>query len=313
VTAAIVAIDNATAGDPAGVGQVGVAVLSAAFAVGRFATWAEPGTGAAVTAGIAEVAHGPEVLAALAAGRTATEALADAVRRDPGAALRQLAAVGVCGDAAAHTGAAALAHRGHHVGSGYAVAASLMAGAGAVAAMATAFEDAAGDLAHRLLAALDAAQRCGGDLRGPRAAALRVVTAAPPPRPGHGVVVDLRVDDHPDAPTELGRLLAAHGDHARLHHGLARLLSGDVAGALAVAEELRAALGATPDRAGLEVAARLAGGATVDEAAAALARSPCDPAVVCDYLARSVEAGHLRLDERAGAALAALHARRRAS
>jgi len=79
-----------------------------------------------------------------------------------------------------------------------------------VEAMAKAFEESEGDLAHRMIEALRAGQKAGGDKRGRQSAALLVV------RKGWGYsrfndrYRDLRVDDHPQPIEELARVLAVH-------------------------------------------------------------------------------------------------------
>jgi uncharacterized Ntn-hydrolase superfamily protein len=123
---------------------------------------------------------------------------------------------------AAHTGGRCIAYAGHHVGQGYSVQANLMGPTTVPAAMAGAFESAQGPLAERMVAALAAAQREGGDIRGRQSAAILVVAAEASGEKWNDVLVDLRIEDHPDPTVELQRLL-------RLHRGYEMMNAGDLA------------------------------------------------------------------------------------
>jgi uncharacterized Ntn-hydrolase superfamily protein len=199
-TYSIVARDPAT-------GELGVAVQSHYFSVGSVVPWAEPGVGAVATQSMVEVTYGPEGVALMEAGRSAAEALAELVARDPEADLRQVAMVDATGQVAAHTGIRCVPAAGHLTGDGYSVQANLMIDEGVWPAMAHAYETAAGDLADRLVAALEAAQAAGGDLRGQQSAALLIVAGERAARPGEGRQFDLRVEDHPTPVVELRRLV----------------------------------------------------------------------------------------------------------
>lgn len=160
--------------------------------------------GAVATQSVAELSYGPLGLELLRSGKTPEEALAGLVAADPDSDLRQVAIVAADGAVAVHTGAACIPEAGHRTGDGYSVQANMMRNDRVWPAMAEAFEAAAGPLARRLLAALDAAEAAGGDWRGQQAAGLRVV-------PGGGLpwdsVFDVRVDDHAEPLKELRRLL----------------------------------------------------------------------------------------------------------
>ena len=196
VTYSIVARDQQT-------GELGVAVQSHWFGVGPLVPWARPGVGAVATQANVRVAHGPEALELLARGVSAAAALAQLTSADPGAAGRQLAIVDARGRVAAHTGAACMAYAGHVTGEQVSCQANIMANATVWGSMLEAFGTAAGPLASRLLAALDAAEAAGGDVRGRQSAALLVVPASGEP---WEVVVSLRVEDHPEPLLELRRL-----------------------------------------------------------------------------------------------------------
>jgi len=200
VTYSIVARDSQT-------GELGVAVQSHWFGVGPLVPWARPGVGAAATQANVRVAYGPEALELLASGVGAPEAIARLTAADPGAAGRQLAIVDARGGVAAHTGSACMAFAGHVTGDQVSCQANIMANETVWSRMLEAFSTAAGPLASRLLAALDAAEAAGGDVRGRQSAALLVV-----PADGEWweTSVSLRVEDHPDPLVELRRLYDLH-------------------------------------------------------------------------------------------------------
>jgi len=185
-------------------GELGVAVQSHWFSVGSIVSWAEPGVGAVATQSIAEPAYGPRLLDRLRGGQAPREALDELLAADQQAGFRQVAVVDSEGAVAAHTGAGCIPYAGHREGEGFSVQANMMASPEVWPAMAEAFAGAEGALAHRLLAALDAGEAAGGDVRGRQSAALVVV-------PAEGErwhrVVELRVEDHPEPLEELRRLL----------------------------------------------------------------------------------------------------------
>src|SRR5690242_10429932 len=157
-------------------GDLGVAVQSHWFAVGANVAWVEAGVGAVATQSFTEVSYGPRGLALMRDGVAGPDAMAQLVAQDQQSAVRQLGFVDAQGRAAAHTGARCIPYATHHVGNGYTVQSNLMGNDKVVPAMATAFEAAQGDLADRMMAALDAAQAVGGDLRGCQSAAIKVVS-----------------------------------------------------------------------------------------------------------------------------------------
>lgn len=198
-TFSIVAVDSAT-------GQVGVAVQSHWFSVGASVAWAEPGVGAVATQAFIEPAYGPRALALMRTGVGAPAALRALVSGDPDSAVRQLGMIDARGHAASYTGRKDIPEAGSRVGRWYAAQANTMLRATVWDAMGRAFETTRGDLADRLLAALDAAQGEGGDIRGRQSAALVVVSgdrSAPPWQK----LFDLRVEDSRDPIGELHRLV----------------------------------------------------------------------------------------------------------
>ena len=200
MTYSIVASDAAT-------GELGVAVQSHWFSVGSIVPWARPGVGAVATQAIAEVSYGPRALALLAEGADAGEALARLVAEDPGAPSRQVAVVDSSGAVAVHTGERCVPFAGHQLGDGFGCQANMMGSDRVWPAMADAFTSAAGRLAERLLAALDAGEAAGGDVRGRQSAGLLVV---PPGGDPWSTAVSLRVEDDPEPLRELRRLLVLH-------------------------------------------------------------------------------------------------------
>jgi len=163
--------------------------------------------GAVATQSFVEPSYGPLGLALMKAGRTAPETLAALLAADSGRDVRQVGMVDVKGNVATHTGSLDIPAAGGQTGKGYAVQANLMEKPTVWPAMARAYEGAKGDLADRLLAALDAAQAEGGDIRGRQSAALLIVKATSSGRPWADKVFDLRIEDHPDPLVELRRLV----------------------------------------------------------------------------------------------------------
>ena len=199
-TYSIVARDAAT-------GELGVAVQSHAFSVGSGVTWAEAGVGAVATQSFIDVSYGPLGLDLMRAGRSAPDALKGLLAADDGRDVRQVAMIDASGRVAAHTGAKCIPSAGDHAGVGYSVQANLMDNDGIWPAMAKAFEAARGDLAERMLQALEAAQAAGGDIRGMQSAAILVVKGVSSGKPWADKIFDLRVEDSPQPLTELRRLV----------------------------------------------------------------------------------------------------------
>lgn len=185
-------------------GELGVAVQSHWFGVGPMVPWARPGVGAVATQANVRVAYGPEALELLAAGAGASGALARLIAADPGSAGRQLAILDARGGIGVHTGEACMDFAGHVTGEQVSCQANMMSSPTVWGSMLEAFTAAVGPLADRLLAALDAAEAAGGDVRGRQSAALLVVPAT---GPQWQASVSLRVEDHPEPLVELRRLL----------------------------------------------------------------------------------------------------------
>lgn len=212
-------------------GQFGVAVQSHWFSVGSVVPWAEAGVGAIATQSFAEPAYGPRGLERLRDGATAAEVLYELVSADEGRELRQVAVVDERGDVAVHTGSRCIEWAGHRTGDGYSVQANLMRNDKVVDAMAAAYEKADGDLAERLLAALEAGEKAGGDIRGSQSAAILVVAAKSSGKVWEDRLVDLRVEDHADPVGEMRRLLTTQRAYDHMNRGDRAVEKNDLAAA----------------------------------------------------------------------------------
>ena len=214
-----VATYSIVARDPA-TGELGVAVQSHWFSVGSVVSWAEAGVGAVATQSFVDPAYGPLGLQLMRAGRPAPDALKALLAGDDQRDVRQVGMVDAQGRAATHTGALCIPAAGGQQGREYVVQANLMEKASVWPAMARAYDAATGDLAERMLAALDAAEAEGGDIRGRQSAALVVVKARSSGRPWADRVFDLRVEDHAQPLSELRRLV-------RLQRAYNHMTAGD--------------------------------------------------------------------------------------
>jgi uncharacterized Ntn-hydrolase superfamily protein len=226
-TFSIVARDPAT-------GEMGVAVQSHWFSVGSLVTWAEAGVGAIATQSFIEPAYGIRGLDLMRMGRPAPQALDELVKADAMRDGRQVAMMDAQGRVSAYTGKSAIAAAGHRIGKDYSVQANLMASDKVWPAMAAAFESTRGDLADRMLAALDAGQAAGGDIRGRQSAALLIVRGKGSGRPwvGGDRVFDLRVDDHVQPIRELRRLVRLQRAYTHANQGDEFMTQQKVADAL---------------------------------------------------------------------------------
>ena len=290
-TYSIVARDSAT-------GEIGVAVQSHWFSVGPVVPWAEAGVGAVATQSFAEPAYGPLGLELMRLGRSGPDALRALVTTDADSAVRQVAMIDARGRVAAHTGSRNIQAAGHHVGRGYSVQANLMDRPTVWPAMARAFENAKGDLAERLLQALEAAEREGGDIRGRQSAAIVVVRGESTGRPWADRIVDLRVEDNPAPVAELRRLVTLSRAYRKLTEGDEWITRGDVPKAV---EAYGAATSIVPDAATNGEAAfwtgiSLASAGRVDDALPYLRRAYAVHAPWAELVGRLPAAGLLPND-----------------
>ena len=218
-TFSIVARDSAT-------GDLGVAVQSHYFSVGPIVPWAEPGVGAVATQSLVEVSYGPKGLEMMSAGKGAKETLAELLAQDSSREVRQVAMIDAKGEVAAHSGARCIPFAGDHVGNQYSCQANLMASDKVWPAMARAYETADGDLASRLLAALEAGQSAGGDIRGQQSAAIVIVKGTKSDKPWADRIMDLRVEDSPRPIAELRRLVQLWRAYRNVDQGDAYVTDG---------------------------------------------------------------------------------------
>jgi uncharacterized Ntn-hydrolase superfamily protein len=238
-TFSIVARDPST-------GELGVAVQSHWFSVGPIVAWAEAGVGAVATQSFVDPSYGKLGLDLMRAGKSAPDALKSLAAGDEGREVRQVAMIDAQGRVDAWTGKNDIQAAGHVVGKNYSVQANLMLNEKVWPAMSAAFENAKGDLADRMLAALDAGQAAGGDIRGKQSAALIVVTGKPTGQSWKDRVFDLRVDDSPEPLIELRRLVKLQRAYNHMNAGDLAVEHKDNEGAL---REYGAAEKLVPDNA----------------------------------------------------------------
>jgi len=198
-TFSIVAYDSVTQ-------EVGIAVQSRAFSVGMAVPWAEAGLGGIATQASTNESFGPMGLALLRQGKSAPEVLRALLDSDSGSAHRQLGVVDVQGRSAAHTGKDCSSWAGHRTGWGYSIQGNILASEAVVADMERTFLSTQGELAARLLAALEAGQAAGGDRRGMESAALLVVRPSAEYPEYRTRYIDLRVEDSKEPIRELRRV-----------------------------------------------------------------------------------------------------------
>jgi uncharacterized Ntn-hydrolase superfamily protein len=236
-TFSIVAIDQER-------GEMGVAVQSHWFSVGSIVTWAEPGVGAIATQSLVNVSFGPRGLEMMKSGESAGETLSALLESDEGREFRQVGIVDAQGNIASYTGKQCIADASHIAGKNYSVQANMMLNKEVVPAMSKAFENSKGPLAERMLAALKAAQKAGGDIRGQQSAAILVVKTKSSGKLWEDRLIDLRVEDHPQAVNEIERILKVFRAYEHMNNGDLAIEKNDEAAAL---EEYGAAQNMFPE------------------------------------------------------------------
>jgi uncharacterized Ntn-hydrolase superfamily protein len=224
-TFSIVAHDSTT-------GDIGVAVQSHWFSVGNTVSWAEAGVGAVATQSLVNKSFGPRALDLLKEGYSPQEALDALIAEDEGRDFRQLAIVDTKGRVATYTGKKCIADAGQIKGEGFSVQANMMLNDKVWPAMADAYENAGGPLAERMVAALQAAQSAGGDIRGQQSAAVLVVKGESSGKEWVDRKIDLRIDDHSKAVDEISRLLKMHRAYEHMNNGDLAIENGNVDRAL---------------------------------------------------------------------------------
>ena len=213
-------------------GELGVAVQSHWFSVGSIVAWAEAGVGAVATQSFVDPSYGKNGLEMMRGGKSAPDTLKELLGKDDGREVRQVAMIDAQGRVEAWTGKNDIQAAGHIVGTNFSVQANLMLNDKVWPATARAFENTKGDLAERMLAALDAAQAAGGDIRGRQSAAIVVVTGKPTGMAWKDRTFDLRVDDSPEPLQELRRLVKLQRAYNHMNAGDLAVEKKDNEGAL---------------------------------------------------------------------------------
>ncbi len=212
-------------------GQMGVAVQSHWFSVGSVVPWAQAGIGAIATQSLTDISYGPLGLDLLRGGKTAQQALDALLVADENKEVRQVAIVDAKRNVATHTGKRCIADAGHIQGDGFSVQANMMVNDTIPAAMAKAYTQASTDpeldLCARMLAALDAAQAAGGDVRGKQSAAIKIVGPELTSKIWGGIILELRVEDHPEPLQELRRLVEIQKAYEFMNQGDESLAKGE--------------------------------------------------------------------------------------
>jgi uncharacterized Ntn-hydrolase superfamily protein len=271
-------------------GEVGIAIQSRWFAAGEDLAWIEPGVGAVCTQAAIEPSYGPRGLELMAAGRSGAEALAELTAADDGRERRQVAMLDGSGAFAQHTGSACVAAAGHTTGLDCCAQGNMLARDTCWGAMVAAFTDTEGDLADRLLAALEAAEREGGDARGRQAGRLLIRPPQATGVPWQDRVIDVAVVDHPDPVPELRRLVELKRAYDRLGAANRLAAQGELA---AAGDEAAAAHALAPadDQIAFWSSIVLAGAGRMDEAAEVWHAATRANGVWPDFLRRCVAAG----------------------
>lgn len=253
-------------------GELGVAVQSHWFSVGSGVLWAEPGIGAVATQSFTDPNYGPLGLQLMRAGKDASEALAALLAVDEHANVRQVGMLDANGVVANHTGDMSISEHCDIAGENFTVQANLMWKPTVCAAMVAAYLAAEGDLAERMMIALEAAQAEGGDMRGKQSAAILVVSGDRSLSPWEGRVVDLRVEDHATPLLEMRRLLTLARAYKLMNEGDELMTNKEIDAAVVA---YSAAEAIVPDSHEMIFwhAATLAGAGRVDESLPVFARA----------------------------------------
>ncbi len=212
-------------------GEMGVAVQSHWFSVGSIVSWGEAGVGVVATQSFTNPEFGPRGLGLMKSGYSAKESLEKLIGADKGRDRRQVALLNPS-SVAAYTGERCIPEAGHLVGETFSVQANMMLNDSVWSSMFSSFERSKGLLAERLVSALEAGERAGGDIRGRQSAALVVVKGESSGRVWEDRLVDLRVEDSSDPLTELRRLLNIHRAYEYMSGGDIALERGDMKSAL---------------------------------------------------------------------------------
>ncbi|MBX7141476.1 MAG: DUF1028 domain-containing protein [Chitinophagales bacterium] len=213
-------------------GEMGVAVQSHWFSVGSVVSWAEAGVGAIATQSFVNPALGQKGLKLLREGFTAQKVLDSLIGLDEGRDVRQFAVLDAKGNTAVWTGSKCIPDAGDYHEANFSVQANLMLNKEVWPAMAKAFRETNGQLAERMIAALEAGQAAGGDIRGKQSAAILIVKGTATGNLWEDREMDLRVEDNPDPIKELKRLVQLHRAYELMNKGDEATEKNDMAGAM---------------------------------------------------------------------------------
>ncbi len=213
-------------------GEMGVVVQSHWFSVGPIVPWAEAGVGVVATQSLVDVSYGPLGLELMKNGKSAEQALKALLAADENREVRQVAMLDKDGNVAVHTGTKCIPEAGHIKGENFSVQANLMLSDKVWPAMAQAYKKTKGDLIDKMLAALEAAQKEGGDIRGKQSAAIIVVKGKSSGKVWEDKIIDLRVEDHSEPIQELKRLVKIHRAYEHMNKGDLAIEKNDFATAM---------------------------------------------------------------------------------
>ena len=250
-------------------GEMVVAVQSHWFSVGTSVPWAEAGVGAIATQSFTDKSYGPKGLALLKQGFTAKQVLDSLTKADAGRDVRQVAIIDNEGNVAAHTGAKCIQYAKHILGAHFSVQSNMMLGSTVCENMANAFEKSSNKpLGERVLLALEAAQKAGGDIRGMQSAAM-ITVPGKTMEAWNNKSIDLRVDDNPQPLVELRRLYTIHLAYEHMNNGDLAVEKNKMADAMA---EYHAAMKLFPGNLEMQywTAITLANNKQIDKAATML-------------------------------------------
>lgn len=207
-------------------GDMGAAVQSHWFSVGSVVPWAEAGLGVVATQAMADISYGPQGLTAMAGNPDVECALRTLLAADENHQVRQVSMLHVSGKVYTYTGSRCIAEAGHVVGNQFSVQANMMLKNTVWHAMAEAYKNSRGNLADRMMKALEAAQAEEGDIRGMQSAAMVIVSGKITDAPWKERSLDLRVEDHPSPLVELKRLIQIHNAYEMMNQGDALISEG---------------------------------------------------------------------------------------
>jgi uncharacterized Ntn-hydrolase superfamily protein len=219
-------------GRDAETGELGVILQSYYYGCAPRTLLAAPGIGIVVMQMVPEMSYGTKGLESMAAGRYPSDILEEIAVADPGRALRQVAMMNSRGDAAGITGAGCIPESGHLLGENCCAQGAMVQSEKVWTAMVRTFENSTGLLAERLVDAMGAGEKEGGDIRGRRAAAMLVVAGAHHPSWVQSRPIDIRVDDHPDPLSEVERHLELQRHMGAVELAFERALGGDLQGSI---------------------------------------------------------------------------------